>query len=173
MKSGGTSVKILHKIERTPGISITLTQVTGETYFLSPIVRSLLSVGLSSLPAIRSRGWRWRPLINFSRWLALFVRRYGIFPLRFSNRSSILNPSDSSVLFFLPCSLFSSFCLPLSRAHRPTPLPLPPPCVSPVHASVRGQQTRRHERGEYERECRKRRKRRGWAFSIPGTLVRI
>lgn len=71
--------------------------------FTSP--RLFSSPRLSFLPSSSLRGKQWRPLINFSRWLALFVRRYGIFPLRFSNRSSILNPSDSSVLLFLPNSL--------------------------------------------------------------------
>lgn len=67
------------------------------------------SACLFSLPPLRLRGWRWRPLINFSRWLALFVRRYGIFPLRFSNRSSILDPFDR-----LPSlSAFSSLSLSL------------------------------------------------------------
>lgn len=61
-------------------------------------------------------------------------------------------------------------------------LPLPGPPTGPLHlllprvfsnVSVRGQQTRQHEQGEYERECRRWRKRRGRVFSIPGTLVRI
>jgi len=82
----------------------------------------LSSACLFSLPPPRLHGWRWRPLINFSRWLALFVRRYGILPLRFSNRSSILDPFDPSIAFCLllsfSLSLFLSFCLAFSRGHQ-------------------------------------------------------
>lgn len=67
--------------------------------------------------------------------------------------------------------LFSPFFF-CSRGPPTGPLHLLPPRVSP-NISVRGQQTRRHEQGEYERERRKWRKRRGRVFSIPGTLVRI
>lgn len=97
------------------------------------------------------------------------MRRYGIFLLRFSNRSSILNPSNPSIPF-LPSPSFSLFLLLPGPPTGPLHL-LPPRVFSNV--SVRGQQTRRHEQGEYERECRRWRKRRGRVFSIPGTLVRI
>lgn len=148
--------------------------------FTSP--RLFSSPRLSFLPSSSLRGKQWRPLINFSRWLALFVRRYGIFPLRFSNRSSILNPSDSSVLLFLPNSLRLSFsdssALPTATCF---PLCTRTVCAWAVDSAARmGKNMREKEKGKEReegggraRECRKRRKRREWTFSIPGTLVGI
>lgn len=105
------------------------------------LVRSAKSFVLSSpsvfpsLLALRLHGWRWRPLINFSRSLALFVRRYGIFPLRFSNRSSILDPSDPSIPFFFLFSLSLSFLPFPPSIFLPGPptgyLPLPSASISP------------------------------------------
>lgn len=94
----------------------------------------LSSVCLFFLPPLRLCGWRWRPLINFSRWLALFVRRYGIFPLRFSNRSSILDPLDPSIAFCLLLSFSLSPSLILSCFFPEPPtgsLSFLPPRISP------------------------------------------
>lgn len=86
--------------------------------------------------------------------------------------------SQSSWSFhpLLPYHLFLFISLSLSSApggHRLAHSTFFYHVFPPTYASVRGQQTQRHEQGEYERECRRWRKRRGRVFSIPGTLVRI
>lgn len=74
----------------------------------------------------------------------------------------------------LPSPSFSPFLSrSLSSAPGATAWPFFHHVFPPTYASVRGQQARRHKRGEYERECTRWRKRRGRVFSIPGTLVRI
>lgn len=107
-------------------LGISITQVAAKLVFFRFLLLPVLSAEsfvLFSRLSLRCRSWRWRLLINFSQWLALFVRRYGIFSLRFSNRSSILDPSDPSIPFFL--------------LRSPTnPLLLPPPRVSPCIVCV-------------------------------------
>lgn len=130
---------------------------------------------------------RWRALINFSRCgLLSLLRRYGIFPLRFSNRSSMLDPFDSP--FFLLLSPSST--LPSSSSRGPprtrSPIPFPPACVRfprCTRVCVGSAGARRHEHeGEYEGEREREnaedvekdeRVHSARAFSIPGTLVRI
>lgn len=159
--------KILHKIERAFGISIAhrsqapflslsppSSSITADSVVLlcSPLPFSLL-LRLSFLPSssLRLRSWQWRPLINFSRWLALFVRRYGIFPLRFSNRSSILNPSDSSSSSTSPARSVS-----LSQAHRLAPSSPSSTACFPLRTRVCvGSRLGGTNGGEYEREREK------------------
>lgn len=103
----------------------------------------------------------WDVMESF-RCVSRIVRRFSILPI-------LYHP----FFFFFFFLAFSFFLSSAPGGHRLAHSTFFYHVFPPTYASVRGQQTRRHKQGEYERECRRWRKRRGRVFSIPGTLVRI